>query len=178
MFWAPSHHKEVLCSPGDSTPLPKGNPDFPLPGEQRCPTDKEQHRDRKRVERIFLFFFFSSLSCPQQVPVLIHSSASHGCLAMQPPSPCSPHLRAVPEARTSPARERTGPRKATSFDEDLSNLFDLTSLTKGPFKEDELFHVAAISHVNQKDFFFLTATTLYPFPTKLFILIQLSSSLQ
>lgn len=112
--------------------------------------------------------------------MLIHSSASHGCLAMQPPSPCSPHLRAVPEARTSPARERTGPRKATSFDEDLSNLFDLTSLTKGPFKEDELFHVAAISHVNQKDFFFffLTATTLYPFPTKLFILIQLSSSLQ
>lgn len=79
----------------------------------------------------------------------------HGCLAMQLPTPCFPHLHAVPEAKTSPARECTGPRKATSFDEDLSNLFDLTSLTKEPFKEDELFHVAAISHVNQEDFFFL-----------------------
>jgi len=117
------------------------------------------------------------LSCPQQVTVLIHGSASRSCLAMQLPSSGFPHLRTVPEAKTTPARERTGPRKATSFDEDLSNLFDLTSLTKEPFKEDELFHVAAISHVNQKDFF-LIATTLYPFPTKLFILIQLSSSLQ
>lgn len=92
---------------------------------------------------------------------------------MQLPSPSFPHLHTVPEAKTTPARECTGPRRATSFDEDLSNLFDLTSLTKEPFKEDELFHVAAISHVNQKDFF-LTATTLYPFSTKLFILIQLS----
>lgn len=117
------------------------------------------------------------LSCPQQVTVLIHGSASRGCLAMQLPSPGFPHLHTVPEAKTTPARECTGPRKATSFDEDLSNLFDLTLLTKEPFKEDELFHVAAISHVNQKDFF-LTATTLYLFPTKLFILIQLSSSLQ
>lgn len=117
------------------------------------------------------------LSCPQQVTVLIHGSARRGCLAMQLPSPGFPHLHTVSEAKTAPARECIGPRKATSFDEDLSNLFDLTSLTKEPFKEDELFHVAAISHVNQKDFF-LTATTLYPFPTKLFILIQLSSSLQ
>lgn len=114
------------------------------------------------------------LSCPQQVTVLIHGSASPACLAMQLPSPGFPHLHTVPEAKTTPARECTGPRRATSFDEDLSNLFDLTSLTKEPFKEGELFHVAAISHVNQKDFF-LTATTLYPFPTKLFILIQLSS---
>lgn len=117
------------------------------------------------------------LSHPQQVTVLIHGSASPRCLAMQLLSPGFPHLHTVPEAKTTPARECTGPRKATSFDEDLSNLFDLTSLTKEPFKEDELFHVAAISHVNQKDFF-LTAATLYPFPTKLFILIQLSSSLQ
>lgn len=130
-----------------------------------------------RVQQLPTSLDTRRLSCPQQVTVLIHGSASPGCLAMQLPSPGFPHLHTVPEAKTTPARECTGPRRATSFDEDLSNLFDLTSLTKEPFKEDELFHVAAISHVNQKDFF-LTATTLYPFPTKLFILIQLSSSLQ
>lgn len=105
------------------------------------------------------------LSCPQQVTVLIHGSASRGCLAMQLPSPSFPHLHTVPEAKTAPARECTGPRKATSFDGDLSNLFDLTSLTKESFKEDELFHVAAISHVNQKDFFSYSNNSL-SFPHK------------
>lgn len=90
----------------------------------------------------------------------------HGCLAMQLPTPCFPHLQAVPEVKTSPARECTGPREATSFDEDLSNLFDLTSLTKEPFKEDELFHVAAISHVNQEDFFSYSNNSL-SFPHKI-----------
>lgn len=106
------------------------------------------------------------LSCPQQVTVLIHGSASPGCLAMQLPSPSFPHLHTVPEAKTTPARECTGPRRATFFDEDLSNLFDLTSLTKEPFKEGELFHVAAISHVNQKDFFSYSNNSL-SFPHKI-----------